>query len=208
MGLILMYIQSMIGYIIVALPFYVVGRIVLLKKRQKQIMIMNEILMLIFVLYLVGLASQTIIPRWNMGIVSDTGEFFFNVHLSNEISKVNLIPFYTLYQYIFETNTNVDDWNSVSLLNISANLLLFSPFGFFIPLIWEKWYSFKRVLFLGLTVTCFIEIIQMFIGRSTDIDDVILNTFGILIGYGVFLMLNLTIVKLIHKKTPQKQRVF
>ncbi len=48
----------------------------------------------------------------------------------------------------------------------------------------------------------------MFIGRSTDIDDVILNTFGILIGYGVFLMLNLTIVKLIHKKTPQKQRVF
>ncbi|WP_217642423.1 VanZ family protein [Bacillus sp. OK048] len=171
-------------------------------------MIMNEILMLIFVLYLVGLVSQTIIPNWNMGIVSDTGEFFFNVHFSNEISKVNLIPFHTLYQYIFETNTNVDDWNSVSLLNISANLLLFSPIGFFIPLIWKKWYSFKRVFFLGLTVTCFIEIIQMFIGRSTDIDDVILNTFGILIGYGVFLMLNLTIVKLIHKKTPQKQRVF
>jgi glycopeptide antibiotics resistance protein len=208
MSLILMYIQSMIGYIIVALPFYVVGRIVLLKKRQKPIMIMNEILMLTFVLYLAGLASQTIIPRWNMGIVSDTGEFFFTVHLSNEISKVNLIPFHTLYQYIFETNMNVDGWNSVSLLNISANLLLFAPLGLFIPLIWKKRYSFKRVLILSLTVTCFVEIIQLFIGRSTDIDDVILNTFGILIGYGIFLMLNLIFGKLIHKKIPQNQRVF
>lgn len=107
-------------------------------------MVMNEILMLIFVLYLVGLASQTIIPRWDIGIVSDTGEFFFNVHLANEISQVNLIPFHTLYQYIFETNTNVDSWNSVSLLNISANLLLFSPLGFLVPLIWKRWDSFKK----------------------------------------------------------------
>src|SRR4051812_45781974 len=91
LSLILMYIQNMIGYIIVALPFYVVGRIILLKKRQKQITVMNEILMLIFVLYLVGLASQTIIPQWYMGITSDTGEFFFNINLSSEISKINLI---------------------------------------------------------------------------------------------------------------------
>lgn len=204
MSLILMYIQSMIGYIIVALPFYVVGRIILLKKKQKQLMVMNEMLMLIFVLYLVGLASQTIIPQWYMGITSDTGEFFFNINLSSEISKINLIPFHTLYQYLFETNTNVDNWNSVSLLNITANFLLFSPIGFFVPLIWKNWYSFKKVFFLGLTITILIEIVQLFIGRSTDIDDVILNTLGIIIGYGIFSLLNLILAKLIQK-TPQNR---
>lgn len=49
-------------------------------------------------------------------------------------------------------------------------------------------------------MTLFVEIIQMFIGRSTDIDDVILNTLGIIIGYGIFLLFNLTLLKLIHKK--------
>ena len=199
MGLILMYIMSMIGYMIVALPFYVVGRIVFLKKKQKQIIIMNEIIILIFVLYLIGLASQTIIPNWNMGIVSDTGEFFFDVHLSNEISKVNLIPFHTLSQYIFETNTSVDAWGSVSLLNISANLLLFSPLGFFIPMIWKRRHSLKKVLLLGLAVTCLIEFVQLFVGRSTDIDDVILNTLGIIIGYGIFSLLHSTLEKSAHK---------
>ena len=205
MGLILMYIKSMIGYIIVALPFYAIGRFLFLKKKQKQIKVMNEMLMLIFVLYLVGLASQTIIPKWDMGIVSDTGEFYFNILLSNEISKVNLMPFHTLYQYVFGTNTNVDAWSSLSLLNISANVLLFLPLGCLIPVIWKKWYSFKKVLFLGLTVTCFIEMVQMFVGRSTDIDDVILNTLGIIIGYGIFSLFNLTLEKLTHKRTLQNR---
>ncbi|MGE8081419.1 VanZ family protein [Peribacillus loiseleuriae] len=203
MSLILMYVKSMVGYMIVALPFYIISRIIFLKKKQKRIRVINELLMLIFVLYIVGLASQTIVPYWDMGIITDTGEFYFNIHLSNEISKVNLIPFHTLSQYFFETNTNVSDWSSVSLLNITANFLLFSPIGFFVPLIWKKCFSFKNVFFLGLTVTCLVEIVQLFIGRSTDIDDVMLNTIGVIIGYGIFSLLNLIIVKFPYKKPLQ-----
>ena len=200
MGLISMYIQSMIGYMIFVLPFYVIGRMFFVKKKKKRIIVRNEMLLLFFVLYLVGLASQTIIPQWYMGIVSDTGEFYFNINLSNEISKVNLIPFHTLYQYFYEANTMVDDWNDVSLLNITANLLLFSPIGFFVPLIWTKFNSFKKVISIGLAVTIIIEFVQLFIGRSTDVDDVFLNTLGIMIGYLLFLLRLILLKPFINKQ--------
>jgi glycopeptide antibiotics resistance protein len=200
MGLISIYIQSMIGYTIFVLPFYVFGRMFFLKKRQKQIIVRNEMLLLFFVLYIAGLASQTIIPQWYMGIVSDTGEFYFIINLSNEISKVNLIPFNTLYQYFYEANTRVADWNDVSILNITANLLLFSPIGFFVPLIWTKCNSLKKVTSIGLTVTIFIELIQLFIGRSTDIDDVILNSLGIMMGYMVLLFCLILVKPFINKQ--------
>jgi glycopeptide antibiotics resistance protein len=105
----------------------------------------------------------------------------------------------------------VDNWNSVSLLNITANLFLFLPIGFFVPLIWTKCNSFKKVTFVGLTVTIFVEIVQLFTGRSTDIDDVILNTLGIMIGYGTFIVFNLIFVKPSIKKrfkTEDVQRMF
>lgn len=111
------------------------------------------------------------------------------MNIANDLAQVNLIPFKTLYQYLFQTNAHVDSWNVVSLLNITGNILLFSPIGFAVPLFWDRWRSFKKVLLLGLAVTLFIEIIQLFIGRSTDVDDVILNTIGVLLGYGIFSLL-------------------
>jgi len=187
MGLFRMYIENMMGYMIVAMPFYVIGRVIFLKKKKKQVKLWHEVVLAVFVLYIVGIASQTIIPRWDMGVISATG-FYFNVHLSNDITKVNLIPFRTLYQYFFQTNENVSNWGAVSLLNISGNMFLFSPIGFFVPLIWQHLRSFRKILLVGLSVTCFIEIVQLFIGRSTDIDDIILNTIGVIIGYGIFLL--------------------
>ena len=186
MRLIIMYIENMIGYMIIFLPFYLIGRFIFLKLRRKKIKMINELLIIIFALYLVGLASQTIIPQWDMGVISDTGEFYFDVNLTTNLSRVNFVPFLTISQYFFETNTQVDSWNAVSLLNIIANVFLFSPLGFLTPLIWNKFNSVKKVFILGLSVTCLIEFTQFFIGRSTDIDDVILNTFGVMIGYGVF----------------------
>ena len=189
MGLIMMYIESMILYMIVAIPFYIICRIIFIKKKRKHVKILHEIVLASFILYIVGLASQTIIPQWDIGIISDTGKFYFNVNITNDIAQVNLIPFKTLYQYLFQTNANVDSWSVVSLLNITGNILLFSPIGFFVPLFWGNWRSFRKILLLGLAVTCFIEVIQLFIGRSTDIDDVILNTIGVMIGYGIFSLL-------------------
>ncbi|WP_078380679.1 VanZ family protein [Sutcliffiella halmapala] len=189
MSLVMLYIKSMIGYMMMAMPFYVIGRLVLLKKKQLKVKIVREILLAMFVIYSIGLASQTIIPNWHAGIISDTGEFYFTINTINESASVNLIPFKTLYDNFFQYNANVDDWSSVSLLNISANMLLFLPLGILVPLIWRYWRSFRKVLILGVAVTCCIEIIQSFIGRSMDIDDVILNTVGVMIGYSSIILL-------------------
>jgi len=186
MRLILTYLSNMLTYIIVALPIYLICRLIFIKKTKKQVKVFNEILLTIFSLYIIGLASQTIVPYWNMGIYSDTGKFYFNIGLTNSISEINLIPFKTLYEYLFVNNTSVSDWSSVSILNIFANTLLFLPLGLLTPLLWEKYDSFYKILTLGLISTCLIEFIQIFIGRSTDIDDVILNTIGIIIGYTMF----------------------
>ncbi len=185
---------------LVLFPFYLVVRFIFLKRTRKKIILTHEAVLAIFVIYVVGLASQTVIPYWSMGINSLTGEFYFLLNLSPENTHVNLLPFHTIQEYINGSNPNVDEWESVSLLNIMANILLFSPMGFFLSLFLNKKSLFIRVLMIGFLITCSIEVIQFFIGRSTDIDDVILNTIGIMIGYWMFLLCSLVIVKPLLKK--------
>lgn len=187
MWLISMYVINMLGYMLVALPIYMIVRIIFVKMRKQPVKKSHEVLLALFVLYLVGLASQTIIPRWNMGVDGLTGEFYFDVYLYNNLTTVNVIPFRTIMNY-FHANDYVSNWDSVSLVNLLGNVFVFSPIGIFIPMLWKRMSSIVKITFIGLGVTCFIEAFQYFIGRSTDIDDIILNTIGVVIGYGVFLV--------------------
>ena len=81
---------------------------------------------------------------------------------------VNIIPFVYM----------IDD-----LVNACLNVLLFIPFGFFLPVLWKEFRSVKRIFAAGFTMTLFIEAAQIFTGRATDIDDIITNIAGTLIGY-------------------------
>ena len=74
------------------------------------------------------------------------------------------------------------------LFLVIANIGIFLPVGFFAALLWRRprWY---RSLLAGLCSSCNIEFIQFFIGRSSDIDDVLLNTAGSLMGFWLFLLL-------------------
>lgn len=186
MGLIQLYIEKMLIHMLVAIPFYVVGRLIFIKNKQVEVKLMRELMMAGFTVYMIALASQTIIPQWEMGIASDTGKFYFEVHRVNQSAGVNLIPLHTIFDYAFHTNAEVMDWGMVSLLNLAGNVFLFSPIGFFLPFIWKRWQSFRKILWVGLGTTCFIEFVQFFIGRSSDIDDVLLNTIGVLIGYWAY----------------------
>ncbi len=190
MRLILHYISGMLGYMLILFPFYCIGRYIYLRRTGNKSYIFQELALGLFALYMIGLASQTIIPRWNMGIYSETGQFYFDIYAGIDLSRVNLIPFRTISSQLFGANPLVDDWNSVSLLNLMANIFLFSPIGLFFPLLWDKWNSAKKALYIGLITTSLVEFIQLFIGRSVDIDDIILNTIGVLIGYGFFVLLS------------------
>lgn len=95
---------------------------------------------------------------------------------------VNIIPF--IYM--------INDFSNACL-----NVLLFVPFGFFLPVLWKEFRNAKKVFIAGFAMTSFIEIAQIFTGRATDIDDIITNIAGTLVGYliaywftGIFLVKN------------------
>ncbi len=75
------------------------------------------------------------------------------------------------------------------MLQIVINLLLLAPLGFLLPVQFRKFQSFPRTVLTVMVVSLLIEARQYFIGRSADIDDVIINTVGGIFGYLCFMLL-------------------
>lgn len=81
-------------------------------------------------------------------------------------------------------------WNSFSEVewrNIILNILLFVPMGIVLPVVFKRINSFWRVSLTGLAIAVCIELVQ-FIKKIgiTELDDVVNNTLGTMIGYGLF----------------------
>ncbi len=92
--------------------------------------------------------------------------------------RVNLIPFVTMFDY----DGSIRD----ILINIPGNIAMFIPTGIMLPLIYKNMDSMKKVVLTGLLISLCIEIIQLpFSVRASDIDDLILNTIGCLIGWSI-----------------------
>ena len=90
------------------------------------------------------------------------------------------------------------------ILNSVENIILFVPLGLGLPFIWRE-ISFVKVLLLGASCSFLIEFIQAFIGRDGNIDDLLCNTAGGLIGYLLFLLLKSLFPKFTEKcKTSAK----
>ena len=94
----------------------------------------------------------------------------------------NFIPFREIFRY-----KNIHD--PMFIWNVQGNIILFMPFGFIIADVINL-KSGKHNILLTMLVSFItsvsIEVIQMFIGRSFDIDDIILNLLGAIIGHLIF----------------------
>lgn len=89
---------------------------------------------------------------------------------------VNLVPFRTISRF-FRKSTPDQFW-----INIISNVVIFIPWGCFLPLLWNRFRRTGPLVSMCLAITLFIEFYQLFIWRNTDIDDVILNFLGGLLG--------------------------
>ena len=100
----------------------------------------------------------------------------------------NLIPFKEIFRY---------EIMSISFVKqVLGNIILFAPLGYFVS------YYCKIKGIVGITIVSIlssvtIEIVQHFIGRSVDIDDIILNVTGGIVGYLIYKFL-----KKINEKLP------
>ena len=94
---------------------------------------------------------------------------------------LNFVPF--VYWFDYPTMKE-------ALLNLIGNTTMFIPLGIVWPSVFKKLDTHGKVIAAGVGVTLTIEILQLpFFGRATDIDDLILNSLGFLMGYGIYLLI-------------------
>ena len=95
--------------------------------------------------------------------------------------RVNLIPLVNLFGYGSKRDL---------LLNVIGNTAMFIPSGIVLPIVYKGLDTFWKVILTGSGISLCIEIIQLlFRVRATDTDDLILNTTGVIIGYGIYALI-------------------
>lgn len=98
----------------------------------------------------------------------------------------NLLPFKEITR--FWTYRYSLGFMSVTL-NLVGNVVAFIPFGIFLPGLFTRCRRFFLTMLLSFEFSLCVEIIQLIwkVG-SFDVDDILLNTLGGVIGYGIFLI--------------------
>ena len=180
------FIKAMLPAFIIALIIVVVTRSImnLVRKRKiKDINWLHEVGILLFVMLLAGIASQTVVPSF---YISNGKLTFWNSYNENTRLAINLVPFQIISEISKAVSRGVWDY---SLYQALGNVAMFVPIGFLLPLLWRKFETFY-VLALGcLSISLFIELVQLAIPvRATDIDDLILNTLGGVVGGLLYLI--------------------
>ena len=95
--------------------------------------------------------------------------------------RLNFVPFVNLMDY---------EVRREALLNVIGNSFLFLPMGIVFPIVYRKLNTHWKVIAAGVGPSLSIEILQLlFFDRVTDIDDLILNSAGYLLGYGIYLLI-------------------
>lgn len=132
----------------------------------------REVFLTLFWMFAAAMALLTLTPRWVVSALVDV----WNGYRWNgaeypyfAMGTISLRPFQTLYDpFIF-----------------MGNVAMFLPFGFFVPLLWRR-FGWLRAVTLGAGITLFVETCQLAVGRAFDIDDLMLNALGVLLGYGAW----------------------
>ena len=149
----------------------ITSRIAYLILHHRKITLYKEIFMLIFIIYMLLL--------FELLTATDTS----NMH------GMNLKPFAEISRYKFGSR--------LFNINVFGNILIFIPFGMFIA----SYLSSKKclpVFIVALFTSSVVELVQLKIGRSFDIDDIILNVIGSIIGYLLYVGL-----KSLKRKLPK-----
>jgi glycopeptide antibiotics resistance protein len=146
--------------------------------------------MALFVLYSFILLWNLLLMRIIVRIInlnSYNRYFWFPQGSSNffdmEVWKLNsnIIPFQNTYKYI----TGSDKFNlDIIIHNTLGNILIFVPLGIFLPILFNKYKTFSKVFISSILISITIEVLQFFIQIGQfDIDDIILNAIGSIMGY-------------------------
>lgn len=133
-------------------------RITYIIKNEQKFILYKELLSFVFVIYVLCL-------------------FYVVTFQDVGWSKSNYIPFKEMFRY------NIG--SRLFIKNVIGNIIMFIPYGFFTSYILNLKKT-KSMALMALLVSVSIEITQLVIGRVFDIDDIILNTLGGIIGFYLY----------------------
>lgn len=130
--------------------------------------------------------------------------FLFYLYLVIDITGVGTLEDLLSYpELIRPEEINLAPFQSgVGLLNI-LNIIMFAPLGFLLPLIWKQCRKWTSTVLLGFEFSLMIELLQLFNRRATDIDDLLMNTLGALVGFLIWQFSQ----KFVHK-VPKEIQLF
>lgn len=117
--------------------------------------------------------------------------FWSEAYGRTEVQKIyhyNLIPFREIMRfYTYRELVGIEAF----ILNLFGNVLVFAPFGFMVPIVNWRYRNIKKAAGLTFCLSMTIECIQLItrVG-SFDVDDLILNTLGGILGYVFFHAVN------------------
>ena len=138
-------------------------RLTYLLKTKSKINFGNEMMMLTFIVYILCL---------------------FQIVTSQDVSSVHGINV-----TLFKELTRYQIGTKLFYRNIVGNIIMFIPFGFFTSY-YLKLNKKRTIFYLALIVSVVIELIQLKIGRAFDVDDIILNVSGSIIGYFLYRLMD------------------
>ncbi|MBE6158651.1 MAG: VanZ family protein [Firmicutes bacterium] len=138
-------------------------RIFALRNSSKKISFHEEFLNLLFIVYILLLFELLTGTENNSG----TG--------------INLVPFSEIFRYPVGSK--------MFIYNTLGNILLFVPYGYFVTR-YINGKSLYQIFIISFITSLTVEILQVKLGRSFDVDDIILNVVGGMIGYFIYVALN------------------
>lgn len=150
-------------------PIYLFVRMLYLKHcrridLRKKFLPDREVIMLGFFMFLIMLFTQT--------FVVNSGK-----------NEIKLIPFDIIISQIISMYSS-DAAYTEFIFNITGNIGVFIPIGIFAAYLFRT--DLKKTVFIGFFISFFIETVQLPLERTSDVDDLILNTVGALIGYSAY----------------------
>lgn len=135
-------------------------RITYLIKNKKELVLYKEIFYLFFLMYILLL--------FQIVTFEDTSVY---------VNGNNLVPFKEILRYKLGSR--------LFFKNVIGNIVLFIPYGIFSSM-YTKIEKFFHAACLVLFASVIVEVTQAMIGRIFDIDDIILNVVGGMIGFGIY----------------------
>lgn len=143
---------------------------------------LHRMVSLLFLLYLAVLLRFILFKSF-----SDV--MFINISLHNILYRIQHLANFTLFKtirYYMSGQVNT----SIAVQNILGNILLFSPLGFFVPLLRPRLSKLVQIAVLAFGISLLLELVQLLTGLGGfDVDDLLLNVLGGLLGWLAFRVL-------------------